>query len=176
MKYIAKNIPNILTFLRILLTPFIIYLAFTNNFRLCILLIIIASLTDLLDGLIARSFNLTSTFGAKLDTVADKLFGGCLTIALIPQNILIILCLAGEIIITSINVISYLKGKYNKTKFIGKVKTTFLFITVCLGFLSTRFTNLILLLDICIFITFTLQILCSICYLNESLTYKIKTH
>ena len=174
MKSIIKNIPNILTILRILLTPFIIYLSFTNSFKLCIILIIIASLTDLLDGLIARTFNLVSTFGAKLDTIADKLFGGCLAIALIPKNILIIFCLVGEILIATINVISYFKGKYIGTKFVGKIKTTCLFITVGLGFLSIEFTNLVLAFDVCIFTTFALQMLCSICYLNESLTYKVK--
>lgn len=174
MKKLIKNIPNILTFIRILLIPFIIYLSFIGNFKTCIVLIVIASLTDCLDGLIARSFHLVSSFGAKLDTVADKLFGGCLAISLIPQNALMILCLIGEILITIINVISYINGKYNCTKFIGKIKTTILFITVCLGFIYTRFTNFIVVFDICIVITFILQIICSVCYLNESLTYKVK--
>lgn len=174
MKYILKNIPNILTLIRIILTPFIIYLSVINNFKLCIVLIVISSLTDLFDGMIARKFNLVSSIGAKLDAIADKLFGGCLIITLLIKNNLFILCLIGEIIIVIINLIAYFKKRFDGTIFIGKVKTTILFITICLGFLSLKFTNLTFILNMCILMSFIFQILCIICYINCFINYKLE--
>ena len=175
MHIIIKNIPNILTAIRIILTPFIIYLSSIDNIKLCIILILIASITDLFDGLIARSFNLVSPFGAKLDTISDKLFAGSLIISLMFKNNLFILCLIGEIFITIINLISFFKGKNPSTKYIGKIKTTILFITISLGFTTLIFPNLIFIINILIITSFIFQILSCFCYLNYYLNFeKIK--
>ena len=67
------TIPNILSFLRILLiTPFMI-LFLNGNYIWASLMIIISGLTDCVDGFIARKFNQVSEFGKVLDPVADKL-------------------------------------------------------------------------------------------------------
>ena len=67
------TIPNILSFLRILLiTPFMI-LFLNGNYVWASLMIIISGLTDCVDGFIARKFNQVSEFGKILDPVADKL-------------------------------------------------------------------------------------------------------
>lgn len=169
---IIKNIPNILTLIRIILTPFIIYFSIINRMKVCICLICIGAITDLLDGLIARKFNLQSSIGAKLDTISDKLFAGCLVIALIFKNYLFILCLMGEIFITIINLVSFAKGKNPKTMFIGKVKTTILFITIILGFISIPYPNITIFANITILISFIFQILSSMCYLNYFINFK----
>lgn len=167
-----KNIPNILTSIRIILTPFIIYLSYIDNIIGALILIFIASISDMFDGMIARKYNLTSDFGAKLDTISDKLFAGCLVISLIIKNKLFILCLIGEIMIATINIISYFKKFNPKTKYIGKIKTTILFITVGLGFLSFIFPNITILVNIFIVISFILQIISSIFYLK---VFTVKT-
>lgn len=161
-----KNIPNILTSIRIILTPFIIYLSYKNNIIGAIILIFIASISDMFDGMIARKFNLTSDLGAKLDTISDKLFAGCLIISLILKNKLFILCLIGELLITIINSVAYFKKFNPKTKYIGKIKTTILFITVGLGFLSLMVSNINIFVNVFIIISFILQIISSICYSN----------
>lgn len=161
-----KNIPNILTSIRIILTPFIIYLSYANNIVGAIILIVVASISDMFDGMIARKFNLTSDLGAKLDTISDKLFAGCLVISLIIKNKLFIFCLIGELLIATINLVAYFKKFNPKTKYIGKVKTTILFITVGLGFLSLLISNIELLVNIFIIISFILQLISSICYLK----------
>ena len=67
------NIPNSLTFLRILLVPlFVILLIYGHTFY-AFLTFIIASITDAVDGLIARLFNQKTILGAYLDPIADKL-------------------------------------------------------------------------------------------------------
>jgi cardiolipin synthase len=67
------TIPNILTLIRILLTPVLIWLLLDHRFGDALLVFLLAGLTDGLDGLIARLFNQKSTLGAYLDPVADKL-------------------------------------------------------------------------------------------------------
>lgn len=172
MSIVLKNVPNILTSTRILLTPFIIYFSVINKMKTCIILALIAAITDLFDGLIARKFNLMSSFGAKLDTISDKLFACSLIIALILKNQLFILCLIGEILITVINLISFAKGKNPTTKYIGKIKTTLLFITIILGFISIVYPDIISFVNITIIISFIFQLLSSFCYLNYYLNFE----
>jgi len=65
------NLPNALSAYRLFALPFILYAIYTANRNLFILLISINLISDILDGLIARLFNLQTEFGAKLDSVAD---------------------------------------------------------------------------------------------------------
>jgi len=76
MKIIYKeenilNIPNLLSFYRLLAFPFILILAITGYEKLFIIFICISLVTDFLDGLIARTFNLQTRFGLALDNLAD---------------------------------------------------------------------------------------------------------
>ncbi|MGC4040387.1 MAG: CDP-alcohol phosphatidyltransferase family protein [Flavobacterium sp.] len=65
------NVPNLLSFYRLLAIPFIIWSLADANRTLFITLICINLITDILDGLIARTFNLCTEFGARLDSLAD---------------------------------------------------------------------------------------------------------
>ncbi len=65
------NVPNLLSFYRLLAIPFIVWSLFEENKTLFIALICINLITDILDGLIARTFNLCTEFGARLDSLAD---------------------------------------------------------------------------------------------------------
>ena len=73
------NLPNKLTVLRVILIPFFVLalLVFEGEVRLCRYLaaaiFIVASLTDMLDGKIARKYNLVTNFGKFMDPLADKL-------------------------------------------------------------------------------------------------------
>lgn len=66
-------LPNILTTLRLILAPIIIYCIFTHMFKAALALFIIAGLTDFLDGYLARKFNQSSKLGSIIDPIADKL-------------------------------------------------------------------------------------------------------
>lgn len=65
------NIPNLLSFYRILVFPYILYLAITEQENLFAIFLVINLLTDILDGFIARRFNMQTEFGARLDSAAD---------------------------------------------------------------------------------------------------------
>jgi cardiolipin synthase len=67
------NIPNILTLSRIIITPVIVYAILIDEAMMALILMIIAGITDMLDGAIARYFNQRTTVGAYLDPLADKL-------------------------------------------------------------------------------------------------------
>ena len=65
------NIPNLLSLYRLLMFPFVLYLCFTRQEFLFALFLTINLATDILDGLIARVFNLQTELGARLDSIAD---------------------------------------------------------------------------------------------------------
>ncbi len=65
------NIPNLLSFYRILVFPLIFWLILDGQTRLYAIFLCINIITDFLDGQIARRFNLVTTFGARLDSLAD---------------------------------------------------------------------------------------------------------
>lgn len=66
------NVPNLLSFYRLLSFPFVIWLIYSDLESLFALFLCINLVTDILDGLIARIFKLQTEFGAKLDSLADN--------------------------------------------------------------------------------------------------------
>ena len=96
------NLPNILTLFRIGLIPVFVavfYLPFNwNNIAAC-LVFIIAAITDLLDGFLARKLRQTSRLGEFLDPVADKLMVAVVLVLLVERNPGILLTLAAAVII-----------------------------------------------------------------------------
>lgn len=68
------TIPNILSFVRLVMIPFIIWLyCFKQTYMWTAILLFLSGLTDVVDGFIARHFNMVSDFGKALDPIADKL-------------------------------------------------------------------------------------------------------
>ena len=80
------SVPNFLTLLRIVMTPVMVYLVIEGQAWLALALMIIAGLTDMLDGLIARYFNQRTIVGAYLDPIADKIMLISLIIVLFHVN------------------------------------------------------------------------------------------
>ncbi len=66
------TLPNFLTLLRIGIVPFFVLAVFAHEFKLAVWIFVISGFTDVLDGWIARTFNLESRIGALLDPLADK--------------------------------------------------------------------------------------------------------
>jgi cardiolipin synthase len=73
MNNITKNIPNILTVLRMAAVPVFIVFMLKNMIYPAIIVFLLAEITDVLDGLIARRFNLITKFGKIADPLADKM-------------------------------------------------------------------------------------------------------
>ena len=66
------NIPNLLSFYRLLTFPFVLWMVYAGEEKLFAIFLCINLITDILDGLIARTFNLQTEFGARLDSLADN--------------------------------------------------------------------------------------------------------
>ena len=138
------TIPNQLTLLRILLVPvfvLVFYLPYSWNNILACGIFILAGLTDVLDGYLARKLNQTSSLGAFLDPVADKLMVAVALVLLVQQDPAIELALPAAVIIGREITVSALRewmaelGARSKVavSVLGKVKT--IAQMVALGFL-----------------------------------------
>lgn len=167
MEKIKSYIPNALTISRIILTPIIIVTGILGYTKTLIILATIAALTDLLDGKLARKWNVVSEIGAKLDTLADKLFAigtiGCL----IKISKILWIPFILEILIITINFYFYLKTKEAKSIMVGKIKTTFLFTTIIIAIATVFFSNIKPILFGMTYATINLQILSIIGYINK---------
>lgn len=138
------NLPNKLSLMRIILVPVMVaifYMEFIPyNYVICAGIFAFASLTDFLDGYIARKYNLVSDLGKFLDAIADKvLVLASLTIILTVPSILegsfgatfgklaggigVTIIVARELVVTFMRMIAATKGKVLAAENVGKIKT-----------------------------------------------------
>lgn len=133
-KDLIKQIPNLFTISRLFLVPFITANLLSGNLIGAGLITIGASVTDFLDGKIARKLNAVSNFGANLDVLVDKLFITSVTIPLFVVNPSLIVPVLLDMIIASINGYAHIKEINIQTSKIGKIKTFFLDSLICSAF------------------------------------------
>ncbi|MFV0498028.1 MAG: CDP-diacylglycerol--glycerol-3-phosphate 3-phosphatidyltransferase [Candidatus Fimivivens sp.] len=125
------NVPNKLTLLRIALVPFFVFFLMAGNagtFNLTALLIFAAaSLTDMLDGQIARRDNLITTFGKLMDPLADKILVMSAMICFVALKLtpawVVIVILTREFLVTSLRLIAAGEGLVIAADKWGKIKT-----------------------------------------------------
>ncbi len=95
-----KYVPNVLTFIRILMVPVFIYFYFVNHL-FAAAIFVIACLTDLVDGYIARKYNAISKFGTLCDPLADKLLQisavVCLCLSKTLPSFVVVIIIAKEL-------------------------------------------------------------------------------
>ncbi len=133
------NLPNKLTLARILLVPFFVaalLIDFPLNNLAALLIFIAASLTDMLDGKIARKQGLITDFGKFADPLADKILVISALLCFVQLGlcdcVAVIIVLFREFAITSIRLIAASKGKVIAANMWGKVKTvTQMVSTIC---------------------------------------------
>ena len=132
----VMTIPNLLTMFRILLLPIIVWLyIFKENYNAAILVLIISGLTDIVDGFVARKFNMVSDLGKILDPFADKLTQWTLFICLAMRYkiILLIVCLffLKEITLAFMGyIVIKRKDLVNSAKWYGKLNTVIIYTTI----------------------------------------------
>ena len=135
------NLPNKLTVLRVIMIPFfvaaLLYDGSANqNMRyVAAALFIIASLTDMLDGKIARKYNLVTNFGKFMDPLADKLLVCSALICMIELRELpawMVIIISREFIISGFRLVASDNGVVIAASYWGKFKTTFQMIGVVL--------------------------------------------
>lgn len=131
------NLPNKLTLLRLGLTVlFVVALSFTFPYQLttALAVFLIASLTDYLDGFLARKYSLITDFGKLMDPLADKILTASAFICLIhfdalPQWVVIII-ISREFLITGLRLLASSKGRILPAEKLGKHKTAWQMITI----------------------------------------------
>ena len=126
------NLPNKLTVLRVIMVPFFVLFMLTDlggdaNKWIALAIFCVASLTDMLDGKIARARNLVTNFGKFMDPLADKLLVCSAMICLIPVGKLpawiVIIIIAREFIISGFRLIASDNGIVIAASYWGKFKT-----------------------------------------------------
>ena len=159
------NLPNKLTVLRVIMIPFFVFFLLwqggeNRTFRLIALaLFIIASLTDLLDGKIARKYNLVTNFGKFMDPLADKLLVCSALICLIELGELpawmVLIIISREFIISGFRLVASDNGV-----------VTFQMIAVVLLILDIP--SLVLLTNLCVWIALALTIISLVDYIVKN--------
>ena len=171
------NLPNKLTVCRVILIPFFVFfLLFDPNsvpFKWIALgIFIIASLTDMLDGKIARKYNLITDFGKFMDPLADKLLVcsamiGLIELGRIPSWIVIVI-IAREFVISGFRLIASDNGRVIAASYWGKFKTTFQMIMVILMIANIQNNAFYMLTQVIMWIALALTIISLVDYLVKN--------
>ena len=128
------NLPNKLTLFRVILIPFFVFFLLAPYFEgygnyVAVVIFIVASITDFLDGKIARKYNLVTNFGKFMDPLADKLLVCSAMICLIATGQLaawiVIVIIAREFIISGFRLVASDNGIVIAASYWGKFKTVF---------------------------------------------------
>lgn len=128
------NLPNKLTVLRVLMIPFFVVFMLLDIVPgmgkwIALVIFVVASLTDLLDGKIARKYNLVTNFGKFMDPLADKLLVSSAMICLVEMGRLpawiVIIIISREFIISGFRLVASDSGIVIAASYWGKFKTVF---------------------------------------------------
>jgi len=162
-----KHIPNIITTIRLLLAcvfPFV----FISDVKIATIIFVVASLSDSVDGFLARKWNVVSEYGKKIDPIADKLLvAAALILVVFCINSYLVITLGLEIIISGVNIFLYKKTNiFNVIKW-GKIKTIFLYPLIMVGLLTYLYDNIDLFFYILLAITSLLQIITIASYIKR---------
>ena len=170
------NLPNKLTGLRVIMIPFFVFFLLyqggeNTTFRMIsLVLFIVASLTDLLDGKIARKYNLVTNFGKFMDPLADKLLVCSALICLIELKQLpawmVIIIISREFIISGFRLVASDNGVVIAASYWGKFKTTFQMVAVVLLILNIPALSLIT--NLCVWVALALTVISLIDYIAKN--------
>ena len=123
------NTPNKLTLIRILMVPLFIWCLYMNFNIAAIIVFVIASFTDYLDGYLARKNGLVTTFGKLMDPLADKILTISALVCFLELDVrfltgwMVVVIIARELIVTGIRLIALDENKVIAASWWGKSKT-----------------------------------------------------
>ena len=168
------NLPNKLTLFRVILIPFFCFFMLTDitgyDKWIALAIFIIASLTDLLDGKIARKYNLVTDFGKFMDPLADKLLVCSAMILLVDlersPSWIVVIIIAREFIISGFRLIAVENGRVIAASYWGKFKTTFQMVMIVL--MIANIPELSILTTIIMYVALILTVVSLIDYLVKN--------
>lgn len=132
------TIPNLLSVVRLLLIPLILWLyCVKQEYTLAVAMILLSGVTDIADGIIARKCNMVSDFGKILDPIADKLTQAAIIICLIEKHqlmlLLIVLFALKEICMATLGLLAIKRtDAVNSAKWYGKANAVLLYAVMML--------------------------------------------
>ncbi len=153
-----KYIPNILTLSRLVFIPFIVHYIFSDNYIYAFILFTISGITDVVDGFLARKYNLISNFGKLMDPLADKLtqisvIASLVILNIIPEWVLIIVFIKEFFMIIGA---SFLYGKdvVVYSRWYGKLATILFYIAIVVSLITSQyiFNNIVDNIDLILYI------------------------
>lgn len=156
------TIPNLLTLIRFLLIPVIVWqYCYEKNYGAALLIIVLSGLSDVIDGIIARKFNMVSDLGKIIDPIADKLTQLVVVICLANRYKLMILLallfVIREVIMITMGLVAMKKNdSINSAKWFGKINTVYLY--VIMGFLvffpgiDPMLANVLMIISACLMV------------------------
>lgn len=131
------NIPNVLTVMRLILVPLFLVVVFSNipnAIWIALLIFLIAGLTDVLDGHLARKYHMVTKQGSVLDPLADKLMSIAVLFSITMKNFIPVWVLSTLVIKETLlilgGIILYKRGKYLPARPYGKAATVSMYIAV----------------------------------------------
>ena len=164
------NLPNKLTIIRmVLIVPFVVLLLAGFDW-IALAIFIEASLTDMLDGKIARKYNLVTNFGKFMDPIADKLLVCAAMIVLVEMNRIpswiVVIIIGREFVINGFRLIASDNGVVIAASYWGKFKTVFQMIMICL--MIANIGAIAVITDVVMWIALVLTVVSLIDYLNKN--------
>lgn len=171
------NLPNKLTILRVILIPFFVFFMMAPYFEgygnyIAVAIFIIASLTDMLDGKIARKYNLVTNFGKFMDPLADKLLVCSAMICLIETGQLaawiVIVIIAREFIISGFRLVASDNGVVIAASYWGKFKTVFQMLMVIVLILDIPYPAFQILGTVLVYVSLILTVVSLIDYVVKN--------
>ena len=171
------NLPNKLTIMRVILIPFFVFFLLSPYFPaygnyIAVAIFIVASLTDMLDGKIARKYNLVTNFGKFMDPLADKLLVCSAMICLIELDRLaawiVIVIIAREFIISGFRLVASDNGVVIAASYWGKFKTTFQMLMVIVLILDIQMPFFQILGTVLTYVALILTVVSLIAYIVKN--------
>lgn len=171
------NLPNKLTLFRVVLIPFFVFFLLTPYFEgygnyIAVAIFIVASITDFLDGKIARKYNLVTNFGKFMDPLADKLLVCSALICLIQLELIpawvVIIIIAREFIISGFRLVASDNGVVIAASYWGKFKTAFQMLTVIVLILNIPNKVFTILGTVLIYVSLALTVISLIDYIAKN--------
>ena len=170
------NLPNKLTIARVIMIPLFLICLYLNigcGKYIAVGIFILASLTDLLDGKIARKYNLVTNFGKFMDPLADKLLV-CSALIVDLNRIaawIVIIIIAREFIISGFRLVASDNGVVIAASYWGKFKTAFQMITIIMLVLNLNVPFMNIINTVLIYISLGLTVISLIDYIAKN--YKV---
>jgi cardiolipin synthase len=165
------NLPNLLTIIRILLTPLFVIVLLRDLFGPALLIFTIAGISDGLDGFIARYFNQRTTLGAYLDPIADKLllvsaFVSLAILKIVPSWVTVIVISRDVLIVMGIAIFTLTEKSYEiKPSVISKITTAAQITTIILALMHVHLTGYSMLMETLFWFTATLTTISGLHYI-----------